>query len=78
VLSSNVKIAQLHGQVINALIDAYGDDITVYDKDGDKEITMATFPRTQALWDAAFHMMKVTNPRNNKAIILVGLQIATI
>jgi hypothetical protein len=73
----NVKIAQLQGQVIKALIDAYGADIKVYDKDGDKEITMTTFPRTQARWDDAFHMMKVTNPRNDKAIILVGLQIAT-
>jgi hypothetical protein len=28
VLGSNVKIAQLHGQVIKALITAYGDDTT--------------------------------------------------
>jgi hypothetical protein len=77
VSSSNVQITHLHGQVIKALFARFGDDITVFDKDGDKVITMATFPRTKDLWDAAFHMMKVTNARNEKAIIMVGHQIAT-
>jgi hypothetical protein len=77
VSSSNVQIAQIHGQVIKALLARFGEDITVYDKEGDKAITMASFPRTKELWDAAFHMMKVTNARNDNAIILVGHHIAT-
>jgi hypothetical protein len=77
VSSSNVQIAQLHGQVIKALLAQFSDAITIYDKDGDKEITMKTFPRTKALWDEAFHMMKVTNTRNRKTIIMVGHQITT-
>jgi hypothetical protein len=48
VSSPNVQIAQLHGRVIKAMISAHGDAITVYDKDSDTEITMATFPRTKA------------------------------
>jgi hypothetical protein len=77
VSSSNVQIAQLHGQVIKALVARFADEITVYDKDGDKETTMASFPRTKELWEATFHMMKVTNTRNKKAIIIVGHQIAS-
>jgi hypothetical protein len=73
VSSLNVQIAQLHGQVIKALLARFSDEITVYDKDGDKEI-----PRTKVLWDEAFHMMKVTNTRNEKAIIMVGHQITTL
>jgi hypothetical protein len=76
VSSSNVQIGQLHGQVIKALLAQFGDEITVYDKNEDKEITMASFPRTKGLWDKAFHMMKVTNARNDKAIIMVGHQLA--
>jgi hypothetical protein len=38
---------------------------------------METFPSTKELWEAKFHMMKVTNTRNDKAIIMVGHQIAT-
>jgi hypothetical protein len=38
---------------------------------------MAPFPRTKELWDAAFYMTKVTNTRNDNAIIMVGHQIAT-
>jgi hypothetical protein len=37
---------------------------------------MVTFSRTQTLWDQAFRMMKVTNPRYDKVIIMVGLQLA--
>jgi hypothetical protein len=77
VFSSNVQIAQIHGQVIKALIGRFGEDTAVYDKDGDKEITMASFPQTKELWDAAFHMMKGTNARNDNAIILIGHHIAT-
>jgi hypothetical protein len=77
VLSSNVQIAQLHGQVIQALMARFGDELKVYDKDGDKEMTMASFPGTKELWDAAFHMKKVTNTRNENAIIMVGHHIAT-
>jgi hypothetical protein len=77
VSSSNVQIAQLYGQVIQALVARFGDELKVYDKDGDKEITMASFPRTKELWDAAFHMTKVTNTRNENAIIMVGHHIAT-
>jgi hypothetical protein len=77
VSSLNVQIAQMHGQIIKALLARFGEDITIYDKEGDKVITMALFPRTKDLWDAAFHMMKVTNARNDNAIILVGHQIAT-
>jgi hypothetical protein len=51
VSSLNVQITQLHGQVIKALFARFGDEITVYDKDGDKEITMVNFPRTKELWD---------------------------
>jgi hypothetical protein len=47
---SNVHIAQLHGQVLKALIAANGNNITIYDKLGETEITMATFPSTQASW----------------------------
>jgi hypothetical protein len=49
VTSSNVQIAQFHGRVIKAMIEAYGDDITVNEKDGDKAIMMATFPPRKAL-----------------------------
>jgi hypothetical protein len=78
VSSSNVQITQLHGQVLKALFTRFGDDITVYDKEGDREIKMVTFPRTKELWDVAFHMQKVTNARKNeKAIIMVGHHIAT-
>jgi hypothetical protein len=70
-------IAQLHGQVIKALFSRFDDDITVYYKNVDQEIMMASFPRTKSLWNDAFHMMKVTNARNDKAIIMVGHQIAT-
>jgi hypothetical protein len=71
-----VNIAQLHGQVIKALIAEHGHTLTVYATDGDKAITMATFQKTQKLWDEAFHMTKVTNSRNDKAIIIAVLQIA--
>jgi hypothetical protein len=77
VSSSNVQIAQIHGQVIKALLARFGNEIVVYDKDGDKEIQMSSFPRTKASWEASFHMMKVTNTRNDKAIIMVGHQIAS-
>jgi hypothetical protein len=60
-----VQIAQLHGQVINALFTRFGDDIIVYNKAGEKEILMGLFPRTKSLWDDEFHMM--TNARNEKA-----------
>jgi hypothetical protein len=76
VSSSNVQIVQLHGQVIKALVARFGDEATVYDRDGDKEVTMVSFPRTKELWEATFHMMKVTNTRNEKAIIIVRHQIA--
>jgi hypothetical protein len=77
VSSSNVQIAQLHGQVIKALLSRFGDEIVVYDKDGDTEIKMESFPSTKELWEAKFRMMKVTNTRNDKAIIMVGHQIAS-
>jgi hypothetical protein len=77
VSSSNVQIAQLHGQVIKAIVARFGDAVTVYDKDGDKEVTMASFPRTKELWEGTFHMMKVTNTRNEKAILIVGHKIAS-
>jgi hypothetical protein len=77
VSSSNIQIAQLHGQVIKALLSRFGNEIVVYDKDGDKEIKMGSFPRTKELWEENFHMMKVTNIRNDKAIIMVGHQIAS-
>jgi hypothetical protein len=38
---------------------------------------MVSFPGTKASWDTAFHMMKVTNARNNNAIIFVGHHIAS-
>jgi hypothetical protein len=67
----------LHGQVIKALLARFNEEVVVYDKDSDKEITMDFFPRTKELWEATFHMMKVTNTRNKKAIIIVGHQIAS-
>jgi hypothetical protein len=76
VSSPNVQIAQLHGQVIKALLARFVDEIVVYDKDGDKEIRMESFPRSKQLWEATFHMMTVTNNRNDKAIIMVGHQLA--
>jgi hypothetical protein len=77
VSGSNVQIAQLHGKVIQALVAWFSDELKVYDKDGHKEITMASFPRTKELWDAAFDMTKVNNTRNENAIIMVGHHIAT-
>jgi hypothetical protein len=44
VSNSNVQIAQLYGQVINALFSRFGAKIAVYDKDGDKEIMMPLSP----------------------------------
>jgi hypothetical protein len=55
----------------------FGTEIVVYDKDGDTEIKMESFPCTKELWKAKFHMMKVTNTRYDKAIIMVGHQIAS-
>jgi hypothetical protein len=76
VSSSNVQIAQFHGQGIKALIARFGAEVTVYDKDGENEITMSSFPRTKKSWEESFHMTKVTNSRNERAIIIVGHKIA--
>jgi hypothetical protein len=77
VSQSNVQIAQLHGQVIKALIAANGKDVTIYDKLGENEITMGTFPLTQPRWNESFYLTTVTNERNSKAIIMVGHQLAS-
>jgi hypothetical protein len=74
--SSKVQIAQLQGQVIKALVAQCGDELKKYDKDGDKEIMVAAFRRTNELWDATLHMTKVTNTRNENTIIMVGHHIA--
>jgi hypothetical protein len=38
---------------------------------------MASFPRMKSQWEEAFYMPKVTNARNDKAIIMVGHFVAS-
>jgi hypothetical protein len=74
--TTNVNIAQLHGKVLKALVDAHGDKITLYDKLGEDKIKLDNFPRNQDDWSKAFYTQTVMNKRNYNSIVMVGHQIA--
>jgi hypothetical protein len=74
--TANVNIAQLHGKVLAALVDAHGDKITLYDKLGEDEIKLDNFPQNQDDWSKAFYTQTVMNKRDSNSIVMVGHQIA--
>jgi hypothetical protein len=74
--TANVNIPQLHGKVLKALVDAHGDNITMYDNFGEEEIKLDKFPRNMDDWSKAFYTQTIMNKRNENSIVMVRHQIA--
>jgi hypothetical protein len=70
--TANVNIAQLHGKVLKALVDAHGDKITLYDKFGEAEIQLTRFPLNMDDWSKALYTQTVMNKQNENLIVMVA------